>query len=111
MASRREWNSRPGRSSRWIRPERRNEIYKRDNYTCVWCGANEVPLTLDHLVPRHRGGTNETKNLVTACLSCNSRRRGIPIRRFAAMLSPDGFRETMCRIKNARRRLCSTREE
>ena len=39
--------------------------------TCVYCGATDA-LSLDHLIPRLRGGEDEANNLVTACRSCNS---------------------------------------
>lgn len=48
----------------------RNRIYKRDNYQCVYCGSNKS-LTLDHVVPKSRGGKNEWTNLVTSCFKCN----------------------------------------
>jgi 5-methylcytosine-specific restriction endonuclease McrA len=48
----------------------RNLIYKRDNYTCGYCGAKEG-LTLDHILPSSRGGKDEWTNLVTACTKCN----------------------------------------
>ena len=59
-----------------ISKRRRFAIYHRDDRHCVWCGALCEPdqLTLDHVVPRSHGGTDATRNLVTACLSCNSRR-------------------------------------
>jgi 5-methylcytosine-specific restriction endonuclease McrA len=48
----------------------RSKIYKRDNHTCVYCGSGKN-LTLDHVMPRSRGGTNEWTNLVTSCIKCN----------------------------------------
>lgn len=61
----------------WIRDKKRQRIYARDGHCCVWrfagCrGADD--LTLDHVLPRVRGGSNAETNLVTACLSCNSAR-------------------------------------
>lgn len=55
--------------SRNLRPNR-NRIYKRDGHKCVYCG-NGKNLTLDHVVPKSRGGTNEWNNLVTSCFKCN----------------------------------------
>ncbi len=49
----------------------RLRIYSRDDYACVYCGSGSR-LTLDHVLPRSRGGSNEDTNLVTACQSCNS---------------------------------------
>lgn len=48
----------------------RNRIYKRDGNECVYCGSRKQ-LTLDHIVPRSRGGKNEWTNLVTCCFKCN----------------------------------------
>jgi 5-methylcytosine-specific restriction endonuclease McrA len=51
----------------------RNNILKRDNHTCQYCGIKEN-LTLDHLIPKSKGGKTTWTNLVTACKSCNSRK-------------------------------------
>ncbi len=67
----------------WIRRERRLAIYVRDAFQCLYCGrdlrsAAPADVTLDHLLPRSAGGTNEAVNLVTACRSCNSARQDKP---------------------------------
>jgi 5-methylcytosine-specific restriction endonuclease McrA len=54
----------------------RREIFVRDRYTCQYCGRQAHDLTLDHLVPRHRGGGHSWDNLVTACKTCNHRKGG-----------------------------------
>ena len=48
----------------------RSRIYKRDGYECVYCGSKKN-LTLDHVIPKSRGGSNEWTNLVTSCFRCN----------------------------------------
>ena len=48
----------------------RNRIYKRDGYECVYCGSGRN-LTLDHVIPKSRGGSNNWTNLVTSCQKCN----------------------------------------
>lgn len=48
----------------------RNKIYKRDGYKCVYCG-NSKQLTIDHLIPKSKGGKNTWENLVTCCSKCN----------------------------------------
>lgn len=61
----------------WIRQDKRLAIYLRDGCACVWCGAkveDGAKLTLDHLVPHSKGGSNEHPNLVTACHRCNTSR-------------------------------------
>lgn len=54
----------------------RKEIFARDNWQCVYCGRHTRDLTLDHVVPRHRGGPHTWENLVAACKSCNHRKAG-----------------------------------
>ena len=49
----------------------RDEVYARDGHACVYCGARS-DLTLDHVVPLSKGGSNELENLATACRPCNS---------------------------------------
>jgi hypothetical protein len=48
----------------------RFNIYRRDNFKCLYCGSKEN-LTLDHVVPRSKGGTNSWNNLATCCNRCN----------------------------------------
>jgi CRISPR/Cas system Type II protein with McrA/HNH and RuvC-like nuclease domain len=48
----------------------RHRIFKRDNHQCVYCGSRR-DLTLDHVIPKSRGGSNDWMNLVTSCSKCN----------------------------------------
>lgn len=97
--------------SKWIRPEKRKRIYTRDNHTCCYCGTSiyedaEMILTLDHVVPKELGGTNEHTNLVTACKSCNCSKRDTSLKGFIQYLADQG-RDTSKiakTIRNARRR-------
>jgi 5-methylcytosine-specific restriction endonuclease McrA len=54
----------------------RREIFRRDNYTCQYCGRHDIPLTVDHVIPRHMGGQHNWTNLVAACSACNHRKGG-----------------------------------
>jgi 5-methylcytosine-specific restriction endonuclease McrA len=54
----------------------RREIFVRDRYTCQYCGSTHGDLTLDHVVPRSKGGAHTWENLVTACRTCNHRKGG-----------------------------------
>lgn len=47
-------------------------VFSRDSYTCQYCGIVDSDLTLDHVKPRHMGGTHTWDNLVTCCCRCNS---------------------------------------
>lgn len=71
----------------WIRKNKRLAIYLRDGMACLYCGdsvVNEVKLTLDHLKPYSKGGSNDSKNLITCCLQCNSKRGNRRVKDFAA---------------------------
>jgi hypothetical protein len=48
----------------------RNRLFRRDNYACVYCGSKRN-LTVDHVMPKSRGGQNTWLNLVTCCSHCN----------------------------------------
>lgn len=48
----------------------RHRIYKRDGHKCVYCG-NSKQLTIDHVIPKSKGGKNTWENLVTCCTKCN----------------------------------------
>ncbi len=61
-----------------VRFNKRN-ILARDSWTCQYCGATDIPLTVDHVVPRSRrtkryphGGAHSWENCVAACLPCNN---------------------------------------
>jgi 5-methylcytosine-specific restriction endonuclease McrA len=55
-------------------PFSKKNVLVRDNYTCQYCGTNKVKLTIDHIVPRSRGGKTTFENCVAACRECNSRK-------------------------------------
>lgn len=57
-------------------PLSRRTVLARDHHTCQYCGAQpgRAQLTLDHIVPRSRGGQTHWENVVTACRSCNQRK-------------------------------------
>jgi len=48
----------------------RHRVYRRDGGECVYCGSTKQ-LTLDHVIPKSKGGSNEWTNLVTCCHKCN----------------------------------------
>lgn len=67
------------RLSRYVRYPFRNieisrkNILKRDNHTCQYCGSKHN-LTIDHILPKSRGGGDSWENLTTACVKCNNRK-------------------------------------
>jgi 5-methylcytosine-specific restriction endonuclease McrA len=71
-------------------PLSRRTVLARDQYTCQYCEAEpgRANLTIDHIVPRSRGGETSWENVVTACGPCNRRKgdrtpqeAGMPLRR------------------------------
>jgi len=52
-------------------------VFYRDNYVCSYCGKNFVKskLTIDHIIPRSKGGKTDWMNCVTCCKGCNNRKR------------------------------------
>lgn len=70
-------------------PLSRRNLFQRDAYTCQYCGAQpgSEELTIDHVVPRSRGGVSSWENCVLACVECNKRKAnrtpaeaGMPLR-------------------------------
>ena len=54
----------------------RREVFRRDNYTCQYCGRRDSTLTVDHILPKHLGGQHVWTNVVAACPGCNHRKGG-----------------------------------
>ena len=54
----------------------RREVFRRDNYTCQYCGRHDISLTVDHILPKHLGGKHVWNNVVAACPACNHRKGG-----------------------------------
>jgi len=76
---------------------KRNGIFERDEWRCVYCGEQfpAAELTLDHVEPRARRGDRSEGNLVTACRACNTRKGH---RRLSAFLHENpSLRETFFR--------------
>jgi hypothetical protein len=48
-------------------------IYKRDKHKCQYCGSTKDP-TIDHIIPKSRGGQDTWENLVVACSTCNTKK-------------------------------------
>lgn len=47
---------------------------KRDGHKCAYCGRGDLPLTIDHVIPKSKGGDESWDNLVAACLPCNNKK-------------------------------------
>ncbi len=52
----------------------RKNVIARDRHRCQYCGASKGPMTVDHVIPKKRGGRDAWDNLVCACPRCNHRK-------------------------------------
>ena len=66
------------KSARQISQQVSWNVFKRDGYKCRYCGRDDVPLTVDHLVLWEDGGPSIEQNLVSACKKCNKTRGNTP---------------------------------
>ena len=64
--------------------ELRQYLLTKWDHACAYCGATEVPLNLDHVIPRARGGSDRVSNLVCACVPCNEEKGAQPVEKFLA---------------------------
>lgn len=62
----------------------RRAVLARDNWTCQYCGDSRSKLTVDHVLPKSRGGDSDWDNIVASCAPCN-RRKGSRLPREAGM--------------------------
>jgi hypothetical protein len=62
--------------------EVREYLLEKWNRTCAYCGKTDIPLEIEHIVPRSRGGSNRPSNLTLACHPCNERKGNQPIETF-----------------------------
>ena len=52
----------------------RTNILKRDNFTCQYCSRKSNSMTIDHIMPKNKGGKDSWSNLVAACSKCNTKK-------------------------------------
>lgn len=67
------------------------EVFRRDGYTCAYCGDKHSPLTVDHVVLWEEGGPSVPENLITACKKCNHTRGNM---QFEDWIKSDYFLKT-----------------
>lgn len=91
------------RGRKQISTRTRFEVFKRDAFTCQYCGGNPpaVVLHLDHITPVSRGGTNDLDNLVTSCQDCNLGKSDVPL----SDTRPTPSRATILELREAREQL------
>jgi len=52
----------------------RKNIITRDGHRCQYCGVTKGPMTVDHFIPKTRGGSDTWENMVCACIKCNNKK-------------------------------------
>ncbi len=62
--------------------EVREYLLEKWNRECAYCNINQVPLEIEHIVPKSKGGSNRVSNLTLACNSCNQKKGNHPIEVF-----------------------------
>jgi hypothetical protein len=89
------------------------QLIERDGPGCVWCGRElwRRDLTLEHVVPRSRGGHMTAENAVVACRTCNRRRGSRPVDAYVRELLREGaavdlpaLRASLGRLSRSERR-------
>jgi 5-methylcytosine-specific restriction endonuclease McrA len=69
----------------------RQNIFKRDSNMCLYCGSRDS-LTLDHVVPKAKGGRDTWINLATACQKCNAKKGNLSLEEAEMELRHKPFR-------------------
>jgi len=64
----------------------RKNVFLRDNNTCQYCGKNDCLLTIDHIVPKDKGGKDTWNNLVASCNRCNRKKSNLPLEKIGMTL-------------------------
>lgn len=83
----------------------RREIFIRDGFTCQYCERQASDLTIDHVIPRSRGGQHVWDNVVSACKTCNHRKGGKSIAEARMSLRTQPFEPRAGRYYTIERRL------
>jgi len=66
-------------------PFTKKNLFIRDNYKCSYCGSHDE-LTIDHIIPKSRGGKSNFENCITCCRTCNVKRKQDKTPREAGMI-------------------------
>ena len=75
--------------------EIREYLLEKWDRTCAYCGKKDVPLEIEHIDPKSKGGSNRISNLALACKPCNQKKNNLPVEEFLK-----GNPELLRRIKS-----------
>jgi len=79
--------------------EIREYLLEQWSRTCAYCGQTDVPLEIDHIHPRSKGGTDRVSNLTLACHGCNQKKGSMDISEFLAK-KPEALKRILSQAKN-----------
>ena len=78
--------------------EVREYLLEKFNRTCVYCGAKNTPLEVEHIKPKSKGGSNRVSNLTIACVPCNKAKSNLDIKEFLAN-KPSVLKRVLAQVK------------
>ena len=78
--------------------EIREYLLEKFNRTCAYCGAKNVPLEVEHIVPKSKDGSNRTSNLTLACRRCNETKGNMPVQEFL-VAKPETLKKILVQAK------------
>ena len=78
--------------------EVREYLLEKWGRSCAYCGAQGVPLQIEHIKPKARGGSNRISNLTLACGGCNSKKAALPVEVFLAK-KPERLKRILAQVK------------
>jgi hypothetical protein len=82
-------------------PLSKANIYRRDGYKCVYCGHNKKQdLTIDHVIPKCKGGKNTWENMVSACKRCNNNKDSQSLEEFGVKIEKPKKPHYLMLLKN-----------
>ncbi|MFO7715979.1 HNH endonuclease [Desulfosarcina sp.] len=87
-------------------PFSRRNVLIRDRFTCAYCGSRAKPITLDHVIPRSRGGKTDFDNCVACCRACNLKKGALSPREVKMALRRRPWQPTIAEFIRIRLR-CS----
>lgn len=82
----------------------RFEVFKRDSFTCQYCGRQtpQTILEIDHIIPKSKGGTDDINNLITSCFDCNRGKGAVPL---AVLRIADTRKQEIQRLKERQKQI------
>ena len=76
-------------------PFSKKNVLVRDGFKCAYCGTDKEKLTIDHIVPKARGGKTTFENCVSSCKTCNNKKGGKTPREVKMYLKVKAYQPTI----------------